>query len=400
MLALALLALAVPSGGVIADALAGGGPDQTQLTLRLPDLGPGYLNVDLEEEQEDRIFCHGLTTPEDTPPALRRVILRYHPRGCLTAFSRLYEVPEAGPTAPIVASGVIALPSARAAAAVWRVVPIILGRVRGDRIPSEVRPTEKIGRATRLFHGQAGRRLAGGEGGRETFLVWRSGNTLALTFVSGKKFGLDDRIAARLAQLQQRHIEQPTPYTGAERFDGEVPLDDPAINLPVYWLGRSFRPGGGLPPNHLFDSGFGGKATPESTDHPFEGGPGLEEPPGAPLFIRYENLRLDTWPAPDWHVYADSKTGRAITSWKCTQTRTLTLPEGTATIFGGYGKDRQRCPKFPPVAFTAWVEVGGEKVVVNPPFCPTCIEVVNPYRSFAAFEAIVRGLQLRPRRPL
>ncbi|MFN2472249.1 MAG: hypothetical protein ABR583_14945 [Gaiellaceae bacterium] len=34
----------------------------------------------------------------------------------------------------------------------------------------------------------------------------------------------------------------------------EVPLDAPAIDLPVHWLGASFAPGGGLPELELTDA--------------------------------------------------------------------------------------------------------------------------------------------------
>ncbi|MGN6202324.1 MAG: hypothetical protein ACTHNY_07960 [Solirubrobacterales bacterium] len=76
----------------------------------------------------------------------------------------------------------------------------------------------------------------------------------------------------------------------------------------------------------------------------------------------------------------------------------MPLAEGTATIFGGYKKDYNRCPKKPPRAFTAWVDVGGVKVVVNSPLAPDFVETVNPYGSFAGMEAIVRALTLRPKR--
>ncbi|HET7509724.1 MAG TPA: hypothetical protein VFJ65_05675 [Solirubrobacterales bacterium] len=364
------------------------GPDQTRLLLRLSDLPLGYLNLELLEEQDDRIFCSQLTHPDDTPPKLNRFILRFHPRGCIAAYYRLFTLPGTEPGPKVLASGALALGSDRAADAGWSVVPELLGRLFGDRPPKEVKAGTTVGSATRLFHATIRSRALGHH---TSFLVWRSGNTLAVVETSGPNVAENDRQAAELARLQQAHLEMPTRYTLAERFDGEVPLDDPAIDLPVYWLGRNFRPGGDLPENRLFDSGF---STPIPETH--EGG--FAEGPYAPLNIRYENIRLGTWTPATWHVFTDSKTSRAITAWKCTKTRTIAVAEGSATIFGGYKENFRRCPKKAPQAFTAWVDVGGVKVVVNAPPAPDFIETSNPYGSFAGMEAIVRSLVLRPQR--
>lgn len=361
------------------------------LILRLSDLSLGYLNLELVEEQHDHIYCSRLTHPEDTPMRMGRFVDRFHPRGCLGGYSRLYTPPgeEEGPE--LIGTGSLPLQSDAAADAGWKVVPEMLGRLMPGP-PHEVKPKERVGKATRLFHVEASQ-IVRSAGDKQTFLVWRSGDTLAAVMVIGDSFAEADRQAAALARLQDAHIRKPARYTLAERFDGDVPLDDPKVDLPVYWLGRNFRPGGELPDNRLFDSYFTGKATPERHVK-FVGG----EAPGAPLTIRYANIWLTTWTPANWPVFANSDTGKTITSWKCTQTRTVPLTEGTATIFGGYKKDYNRCPKKPPRAFTAWVDVGGVKVVVNSPLAPDFIETVNPYGSFAGMEAIVRALTLRPKR--
>jgi hypothetical protein len=368
-------------------------PDQSRMLLRLGDLPLGYLNFELQEEQGDEVFCSPLTHPDDTPPRMARFILRYHPRGCIGAYGRLYSLPGEEPGPLATGTGVLALGSDRAADAGWAVVPEILGRLLGDRPPKEVEAKERVGRATRLFHARFKDQASGTRshlGSVTSFLVWRSGNTLAVIEVFGTEVAANDRVAAALARLQQARIERSGRYTRSERFDGEVPLDDPALDLPVYWLGRNFRPGGGLPDNRLFDSGFSGRAS-EETVRPFREGP------GSPLFIRYENIRLATWTPATWGVFARSETAAAITSWRCTKTRVVALPGGEATIFGGYRRDFARCPKEAPQAFTAWVDVAGVKIVVNGPPAPDFIETVNPYGSFEGMEAIVRGLTPRPR---
>lgn len=376
-----LLALTLLQG---ADAAHRHGPNQTQMILRLSDLPLGYMKINLEEGEDEKIYCSPLTHSEDTPPKVVMFVDRFHPKGCLAAYYRLYDQPGQKPGGELVGTGVLALPSDKAADAAWAVAPELLGP------PPEVKATERIGKATKLFHYKTIpflKRL----GRKSSLLVWRSGNTLAVIMATGPTFAESDRAAAELARLQDAHIRKPTRYTSAERFDGEVPLDNPAIEIPVYWLGRNFNPGGDLPENRLFDSGFTGKAGKESTD-PFEEGP------APPLYIRYDSIRLDTWTPSTWNVFAKSKTGRAITGWKCTKTRTVPLAEGTATIFAGYRRDFERCPKKAPEAFTAWVDVGGVKVVVNPPFAADSIEGANPYGSFEGMEAIARSLVLRPKR--
>ena len=396
-----MLAAVSALAGVLATLILGGaaaapkrGPNPTRMILRLNDLPAGYLKLDLQEDQGERIFCSPLHHVGDTPPQVATLVDRFHPRGCVGAYYRLFTAPGQA-TGPVVAgTGVLSLGSDAGANTAWNAAPELLALLTQRRKLQPVPTSEEIGSATQLFHARETprfypvyRKVAP----RASFLVWRSGNTLATVMVIGDSFANIDNAAVALARRQQAHIRNPTRYALAERFDGEVPLDDPAVDVPVYWLGRNFHPGGGLPDNRLFDSYFTGKATPETFD-------GFAEGPGAPLNIRYETIRLGTWTPATWPVFADSKTGKAITSWKCTQTRTIALPEGTATIFGGYKKNFKRCPDEAPNAFTAWADIGGVKVVVNAPFAADFIEVGNPYGSFAGMEAIVRNLTPRPSR--
>jgi len=384
-----LVAAAVVLGGTAAAAARTADPNQTQLILRLSDLPPGYLNVALQEEQNDETYCARLTDPEDTPPRLARFVRRYHPRGCIGAYYSLYTVPGQEFAPPLVGTGVLALKSERAADAGWAVVPVLLGRLMRDQVPRELPAPEQIGAATRLFHSKEQSR----NGGRTTsFLSWRSGNTIATVMVGADSYAEGDRIAAELARRQQAHIRKPTPYTGAERFDGDVRLDDPALEVPVYWLGLDFRPGHGLPPNRFFD-GYALKPYAPTGESSI----GTEEAPGSVLSLRYYNFHVDSWSAQTWPLYLEAPVSRVLTAWHCTETRELALPNGgTATIYGGYRRNYRRCPDKAPTAFTAWAEIGGMHLVVNAPWSPTDI-FHTPYDSFAGMEAIVRGLELRPK---
>jgi hypothetical protein len=380
-----------------ADAAAGYRPprvDQSRMVLRLSDLPPGYLNGYLGEgSRDDGLFCEAFSRSPGRADAVAEFARMYRPKVCIAAYVSLFTIPGEQPVAPVVGSGVMALGSAPAADDAWGLVPTLLGRVLPGGPPQEVKTSARVGAQTRLFHTTRAwfPYLFRGKQ-RGSFLVWRSGNTIAASVALGGSFATNDRVVAELAPRQQAHIRKPTRYTRAERFDGEVALDDPAVDLPVYWLGRNFRPGHSLPDNRLYGSYFSGEAVAEET---LQGG--YSEAPESPLGLGYQNIWLHTWTPATWSVFADSKTGRAITSWHCTKTRTVVLPESTATIFGGYKENFRRCPKKAPQAFTAWVGVGGVNVVINSPPAADFIETVNPYGSFAGMEAIVRSLRLRPK---
>ncbi len=396
-----LAALAVALGVVLlsysaSDAADGYRPpkiDQSRLVLRLPDLPPGYGNGYLGEgRRDDGLFCEAFSRSSDKPDPVAEFARMYRAKGCIAAYVSRFTIPGQEPVAPVVFSGVMALGSAAAAVDAWHLVPTMFGRLLRGGPPRDVETSARAGAQTRLFHTAQARYpfLIRGKQ-KASFLAWRSGSTLAVVVAIGASVATNDRVVAELAPRQQAHLRKPTRYTRAERFDGEVALDDPAIDLPVYWLGRNFRPGNGLPDNRLYGSGF--QDAPEA--EVLEGN--VSEGPEALLQIGYRNIWLDTWTPATWSVFADSKTSRVITKWKCTRTRTLSLPEGTATVFGGYDQNFARCPKQAPEVFTAWVDVGGVKVVVNAPPAADFIETVNPYGSFKGMEAIVSSLRLRPR---
>lgn len=385
--ALVVVVLAACSSVALGGDVRPAGSEAAQV-LRLSDLPLGYVNFELREDRGEAPTCERLTEPEDTPPRMLRFVRRFHPRGCVAGYGFSYARlvgEESGPA--FVGSAVLDADSHAEANAAWAVAPEILARLVGDRPLSPAKPAARIGSATRAFH-TSGDFIDGPI--RVSFLVWRSGTTLATVVAFGGSFANNDSAVAEWAERQQDHIVHPSPYTEAELFDGEVGVEDPSIPFPVYWLGREFRPGGGVPSTRLYTSYYRGEPRPESNEDR------IEEGPEAPLAIRYEGIRLDTWTKETWPVFARSKTAHAITSWKCTETRTLAVPGGTATIYGGYNQDFAKCPKRPPRAFTAWVRYGEETVVVNAPFAADSVEIVNPYSSFAAMEAVVEGLKQRP----
>jgi hypothetical protein len=392
-------AIGLGAVGAMADSEAGPRrPNQTQLILRLNDLPPGYLNVALQEEQEDRIICRRLHGRGDGPLRLRRFADQFRPKGCVAAYSRLFDVDDQQANPIVAATGVLDMKSREAADAAWNLLPYLLAQLLEGHRPKEVRAPARVGSATRLFHTADPPRIYPlfytWLGHTASFLVWRWGNTLAVVMTTDESFADGDRAALTLARRQQAHIRKPTPYTRAERFDGEVPLEDPALEIPVYWLGRNFRPSGGLPQNRLFDSYATAGRFDQESKLWFD-----VEMPGSMLVMRYGTIRLNTWTQTTWREYRDTRAAHAIVAWYCTRKRRVELPSGGhAVIYGGYEKNYRRCPRQPPNAFTGRAFFGDLIVAVNPisvgPY--SFIETVNPYGSFAGMEAIVRSLKLRP----
>jgi hypothetical protein len=394
---IALIAAAVTvvlAAGLAAIALAAGGSSQREAAqlLRLGDLPLGYITNELEEDRGKVAECRPLTEPDDTPSQMLKFIQRYHPRGCIFGFTFSYGEPEARRNPLLVGTGVLDARSASEANAGWKAVPEMLGRLLGANPPQRAEAPAKVGSATRLFHA---RTVIIGIGAKApiSFLVWRSGNTLAAVMTAGRSVEIDDAAALLLARRQQARIAKPTPLTVADNYDAEVALENPALDLPVYWLGRHFATGGAVADASLYSSWFVAKPTPELQEES-----GSFEGPLPKLRLTYSNpvnLTLSTWGPQDWPVYSRSKTAKALVTWKCTQTRTVEVPGGTATIYLGYDQDYAKCPSRKPRSVTAWVKFGEDTVVVNEPFAADSLEPDGPWGSFAAMEAVVKAL--RPR---
>jgi hypothetical protein len=388
-----LTVLLIGAAALAAVALAAGTSQKGEAAqlLRLDDLPLGYQTVELEEDRGHVAECEALTEPEDTPPRMLAFIRRYHPRGCIFGFQFTYADPTAQHQPIFVGTGVLDARSMAEAKAGLGVVPEMLGRLIGDKPLRKAAPPTQVGAQTLLFHSRA--RIAFGGSTPVSFLVWRSGSTLAAVMVAGPKVGVNDKAAATFAGRQQARVAKPTPLTATDNYDGEVALENPALELPVYWLGRRFKTGGGVREAILGSSLFIPKPIPERTED------GIAEGPLPKLRLTYSNpidLRLDIWGPAEWSTFAESKTAKAIVSWKCTKTRTLEVPGGVATIYLGYDKDYLRCPSKPPHAATAWVKFGEDTVVIDAPSAPDSIEANNPWGTFAAMEAVVKALRQRP----
>lgn len=351
-----------------------------RLVLRLHDLPHGYFPL-TPEGSDFEFICEPLD-PSEPKPALARFVRHFSPDGCVGIYPRFYRVPGAA-SSPVVGTGALDAGSLEAAEAGFAVSGDILNALVENERLREVTPAATVGDATRLFHWKhVPHFFLNSHLG--SFLVWRSGQTLAAVFATAGSLQVSDGIAEELAQRQQAHIETPTPYTRAERDASEVGLDDPALTLPVYWFGRSFRPGHRLPVAR-FESG--GRAR--------YFGVGLT---AAKVELQYgKDLSLSSWTKRGWRRFLASSDGREIFAERCLTSTDVTIPGGRATIYTGHVDGFHPCVAGSPRRFFAVVHIGGIVVGVRISSCRDCPKPARgSYNSLAGMKAAVRGLQLRP----
>jgi hypothetical protein len=354
-----------------------------RLLLRLHDLPPGFINfLGLGSDSDGEFLCEPLQ-PAEPPRKVASFIDRFSPAGCVGLYLRAYPAP--GAESPSLAgTGALDTGSAAAVAAGYAVAPQLLGILTKEGSKKLPAP-EIVGEATQLFHWRDVPSLFEEEDQRGSFVVWRSGNVVAAAFATTASFGASDRIAFDLARRQQAHIENPTPYTAAERYDTEVFLDSPNLDFPVYWLGRTFNPGHGLRPARLVSA-----YVPLRPDG---------RPKAKSVNLDYsQNVSLESLDAAHWNPAANAL---PRWTWRCSESSELELPQGGhAVIYASYEKNLRRCPKRPPRQYSALVHIGGMAIVVDREICPPCLGNTiarGEYNSLKGMKAIVRGLQLRPK---
>jgi len=350
-----------------------------QMVLRLHDLPLGYYLLDFSEGAEQPFDCEELR-PADPGLRLKSFVRRFAPRGCLGLYLRAYRIPGTA-SATVVGTGAMGAGSAEAAQIGLELAPNLLAKLAEERL-EEVPPAQIVGDATRLFHWKHAPAFFHSTH-LGSFLVWRSGNALAAVFASAGSLATSDRIVTELAERQQIHVANPTPYTRAERYSFEVGLDDPSLTLPVHWLGRNFDPGHGLPPIRLQSGG--------ATTRPYL-------LPGQKLQLDYSrSVYLNSWTSRGWKRFLSTRGSRIMRTWHCTESTRIEIPGGHATVFAAQGRDFEICPDRPPKLFFAFAYLGGTVTAVNFVSCPRCEQVPwGPYNSLRGMKEVVRGLRLRP----
>lgn len=311
--------------------------------------------------------------------ALAEYVERFHPYSCHLSYTRLYSSPGKGIDPPIVATGTVTTPDATGTAASGPVAAELVEYLNGSRELTEVPAAQTLGEETRVFDSPE-RARSGPEQMEGVTVFWREGRVLAATYVGGWSYAQDEAAAFILAAKQQRQVEDPKPYLAPESDDVPAYFENPALRLPVYWLGRIFRPGRGLPRSYFWAayprSHFGGSPTGFEQD--------VEYAPA---------LYLDSWSRRGWESFVKTPLGRRQWSWHCTHSRTVRLPNGHATIYAAYRTGHAVCPSFPPHHFSAHVYLPGVVIAIGEATCGHCQGENGTYKSWRGMEAVVRGLR-------
>jgi hypothetical protein len=355
-------------------------------TLRLTDLPAGFV-------LGGEVFCGEPRRPsenegileqeEHLPPNPSEAFVNATKAPiCTIEYERLYRAAGAGATPALVQSFALATPSPQAAARGLALGAELFEYTLEVGGLAAAGPAPAIGEEARLFHTDraSSRRLSNLPG---TLLLWRHGAVIAGVFAVSMKTALSDAAAETYAARQQAYVTAPRPYLAAEAEDIPTYLDNPNVKVPIYWLGRAFKPKG-LPPAY------------------FERARGVEEAflqiPGRELSIQYSNYRdLDTWTPSGWAKFSQTAPGKRQWGWHCTRSESIRLPHGHAVIYGSYKKDYGTCPSYSPQHFSAHIFLPGAVIAVGESFGRYGQGEFYGYESWRGMKAIARGL--RPYRP-
>lgn len=354
------------------------------LTLRLADLPPGY-----------RITNEGLCDltidfiGEDAPPALFDVFGSYEHEGCSVSFSNSWLGLEAAQRGqpPEVDSTAIVFREEAGAIALFDLGLEGFAHLL-SKGPQEIQPSGpaiSLGDEARVLAVQRSYALGAFRPGAAA--VWRRGRVVSLVFVRGLGGRAGRAVVLALARRQHSRIERPTRLSKRETDDREVELDNPRLAVPVYWLGRTFAPGRGLPRVGLQDA---------------QAWPGPSAVSSA-VQLSYITARrglggvtIEVWKPAQWRRARRTREGRLIWSSPCARSARISTRGGFAVVYSGYESVTPKpCPRKRFDRFLAHVFLRGAVVTVNRPECLFCRGGVGGYNSVRGMIAIARGLELR-----
>jgi hypothetical protein len=350
--AAALLALAGCGG----DSSLDDEPDLAEpaaMMLRLSDLPAGFRYGD------DQV-CGNSWSTDGNEPELAEFLIETRPRGCIAEFAREWGGP------PRIAQATLFLfESDDDAKRAWE-----LRKQLFDSFGRIVMTTERGHGDAVVFDSNGLQQLGAGE-------AWRDGRLVVAVYEEGLSDEKGRAFAAHLAEKQRGRIASPS--NPAKEDDREIGLEDPAIAMPVYWLGRAFEPEG-LPELTLYRG-----------DYVRGDGPGNE------VKIDYEadgtSVTLALWKPERWRRFKATRLGKIRWSAPCARRTELEVPGGRAEIYGAYGGACRGEPN----RWLAHVYYDEVVVAVNMAYGEAGPDVPGRgrYNSRDGMEAVVRGLRRR-----
>jgi hypothetical protein len=358
-LALLLVLLAAGCGDDASE--LGSEPDLAEpaaMMLRLSDLSAGFRYGD------DR-GCGDAWTTEGDDPELDEFLLDTRPRICIGDFSR-----EWGGEPRTIQTALFVFDSEDDARRAWEVRQTLFENMAGILVTDELGGPGHGAEGQAAFDSKGVNFPGAGE-------AWRDGRLVVVVYQEGLAGDEGRDFAADLAEKQRSRIESPSDPRGEE--DREVGLEDPAIAIPVYWLGREFSPEG-LPRLTLYRG-----------DH-LRG-----KPPGNEVTIEYEaadgNVTLDLWKPEAWREFTATPLGKLFWSSPCTRRTEVEVAAGRAEIYGAYAGECRGEPN----RWLAHVHYDELVVAVNMAYGEAAAGVPGRgrYNSREGMEAVVRGLERR-----
>lgn len=322
------------------------------MMLRLSDLPAGFRYGD------DR-GCGPVGTTEGRNPPLDAFLVETAPEACFGDFNRAW-----GNEPRSVKSAIFVFGSGDDADRAWRLRKGLL-HYGGIYLTAERELEDST-----VFDSRGVMARGVGE-------TWRDGRLVVAVYEEGLAGDDGSGFVRDLADRQRHRIESPSDPT--EEDDREVGLDDPAIEIPVYWLGREFEPDG-LPELKLYRG-----------DNVAGHGPGDE------VKIDYETdgggVTLDLWRPERWKAFKATRLGKVGWSAPCARRTDLAIDGGRAEVYGGYSGACLGAPDH----WLAHVYYDEVVVAVNMAYCYSCggRPTGDPYNSREGMEAVVRGLRRR-----
>jgi hypothetical protein len=343
------------------------------VVLHLRDLPRGY-------EYGDDTVCGAVSATEGEWPKLEPLFADERPNACFMELQWVWEGEP--PYSRLVTSAAYVFGDAAGARRAYEARDEIALFTATLRVRE--RETLDLGDEAELLRG-------GGLNNPASGVVWRDGEILAAVVLEPAK----DDAARELAEMQQERLEQPAkPSPQKPENDPELQLDDPTLELPVYWLGREFDPPGDVPPLELELATVGGTGPGQSVQLWYRVGGGVAD-----------TVTLDTWEPDAWERFRRTRLGRLIWDSPCARKKTIPVNGGRAEIFQGYGEPKPvepPCPKRSLDRVLAHVYYDEVVVAVNMPYCYDCARPEprpSPYETVEATETLVRSLRLQtPRR--
>jgi hypothetical protein len=221
--------------------------------LGLSDLHRGYRIGDDTSCVRPGTPGGGEVGVEGGNPRFRDLILEQRPVACNMQLELLYETHGSRDQPPLIESIALVFATDEGADDGLGIARDVIAYMTGEEELREAPLDAELGEEASAFSTDDA--LVEGRTGQRGFAIaWRSGRVLAAVFVGGLPGSAGEHAAVSLAEQQQGHIDAPEPIEPTEQDDREVALENPDLGIDVYWLGRTFSPGGGLPDIALYDA--------------------------------------------------------------------------------------------------------------------------------------------------